>query len=361
MVDFFGWYPRDDVRMMVALGRQRARTLPAELAARPPGQRVMQLRWLFVYEADVRRFGADPIQILERGFVPIGRTIRMLRPVCNALKRQNIIPDAVWIDTEAGFQYGNLNWDLLAQIFANPRIRANMPASLQNVGDPLVDFHWTTTGYRDRIIAFDQWTASMMTNALRRSLIDSGLFKFNTPNGIVIPPMCRYGGTLPTWPVYDPHGWPLIPTSIDAKTSNPFFYYSSGNRVSYQRFHDYRWNLLIDICNWARSFMSRQDGLFWPLVTQPSTYHNSPWYFEQIIAHLARTGVTSGNNNGWIFWNENDAQFPGQPTLLYDIIMRHAGNYPAQRSLPELQMDTDSITTGDFTTTYADFLANIGP
>lgn len=361
MIDFFSWYPRDDISAMLALGRQRARSLPTELAEREPGQRVMQLRWLFVYEADVRRYDADPVTILENGFVPIGRTIRMLRPLCNALKRRNLIPDAVWIDSEAGFGYWDITPEQLTRIFASPRARANMPATLRSVGDPSVDFHWSTQGYQTRILEFNRWTAGIMTTAIRRALVDSGLFKFNTPNGVVIPPMCRYTGTMPTWPVYDPHGWPLLSTGIDGRTSNPFFYYSGGNRVTNQRVHDFRWNLLVDVCNWARSFMARPNGLFWPLITQPTTYHNSTWYFEQIIAHLARTGVTSGNGNGWIFWNEHDSSYPGQPQIVYDTLMRHADNYPAQRALPEIPMDVDQIETAGFVTTYEEFLTRMNP
>ena len=360
MVDYFAWYPPNDVQMMLALGRQRATTLPDELAARPAGQRVMQLRWLFVYEADIRRYGADPVSILANGYVPVGRTIRMLRPLCNALKRRNLIPDAVWIDTEAGFGLYDMSMDQLVSVFSNPRTRANMPARLRSI-NPTTDFFVSAPGYQQNIIDFNRWTSAIMTRAIRAALVDSGLFVFNTPNGPYIPPMCRYGGVSPSMPVYDPHGWPLFPTSIDNKTSNPFFYYTGGNRVS-NRAHDFRWNLLVDICNWGRSFLRRADSLFWPLITQPITYHNSPWYFEQIIGHLSRLGVTTNNGNGWIFWNEHDSSLgmAGQAQMVYETIARHDQPFPVQRNLPLLELDCDQIETAGFVTTYEEFLNRMG-
>lgn len=360
MVDFFAWYPPNDVSTMLSIGRQRSLTLPQELAERAPGQRVMQLRWLFVYEADVRRYGADPVAILENGFVPIGRTIRMLRPMCNMLKRQNLIPDAVWIDTESGFDCWTLSADQFNRVYASSRARANMPASIRNLTP--ADYSWTRQGYQQNIIAFNRWTAGIMTQAIRRALIDSGLFVFNTPNGPYVPPICRYTGVAPTWPVYDPNGWPLMQTSIDGRTSNTFFYNFGGNRATVNRTHDYRWNLLVDICNWGRSFMHRANGIFWPLVSQPVYYHNSPWYFEQIIAHLSRLGVTTNNGNGWIFWNEHDdsVAMAGQGQIVYETLARHDQPFPVQRDLPQLELDCDQIETAGYVTTYEDFLTNMG-
>lgn len=358
MVDFFAWYERDNVAMMLETGRQRALTLPDELAALPPGQRVIQLRWLFVYEAQVPRYHSDPVGLLERGYVPTARTVRMLRPLSVALKKRNLIPDAIWIDTEAGVSYWGMSDDQMRDLFSRPRARAKMPPSLRSL-DYDRDFNWYNPNIRTLVHDFNVWCTNLMTRALKAALVDSGLFTFNTPSGRYVPPMCRYIGMNVGFPIYDPNGWPMINSSIDGRTTNMFQYQLLGYRYN-ERVHDPRWNLLIDIINWTRSFLNKPNSLFWPLVQQPKLYY-SDWYFEQMIAHMARTGVTTPNGNGWIYWNEHDTtpQMTGQATKFYEAIARHDQNFPVQRNLPPIELDADRIETAGYVTTYTDFLNNV--
>lgn len=358
MVDCFAWYDQSDLRTIRSMGELLRYNVPANLAERPPGQRVMQLRWLFVQEAYVRTHGADALSIFENGgWVPTANTVRLLRPMCNELKRQNIIPDGIFIDTEAGFSIFNLPPEELQRIYASPRARAAMPARIRNL-NPATAFHYQTPGYQANINRFNSWTNTFVTKSLRKALIGSGLFTFNTPQGKRTPAMVRYTSMAPTFPIYDPHGWPQTNGSIDGKTSNTFIYTNNGARYAF-KVHDWRWNLMIDMINWCRSVMRRPGGAYWPLVVHPQIFHNSHWYCDQLVAHFARTGVNLSNGCQWIFWNEHDAYYVGEPTAFANMLDRHNEPWPALRNLDEIPLDADFIQTAGYTTTYAEFITRM--
>lgn len=356
MADMFCWYPRGDVPTMLSIAQQYKDITPPQLEAMPEGCKVMQIRWLLMYEGYIQRWNADPVTVFEQGFIPVGRMIRMLRPVAAEIKRRRITLDGIFIDSEAGFSWDNMRAGDMDRIYASPRARAALPPRLRNLR--MSDFHWSQPNYKEHITNFNRYASLLVTRAIRKIVYDTGLFTVRKPNGErYTPPIARYTGVGPTFPTYDLNGWPQFNGMIDGKTSCTNFWIYPGNRYA-GRVHEPGWNQFIDAVNYARSFLSRPGAKFWPLVNQPSVYHGHTWIFEQMIAHLARTGVNWANKNGWIFFNENDAAYPGQPTMLADMLDRHSEAWPVLPGLPEIPMDADVVETAGFRTTYEDYLAN---
>lgn len=357
MADYMMWYPQALPDWIPGIAQQRATLCCDQLERMPPGERVIQIRWMFMYEGYVRRWNVNPVPIFEQGFIPIGRAVRYLRPLGAELKRRGLQVDAIWVDTEAGFTSWNLDMSHMQAIYGSTRARATMPRQIRNFSPN--DFLFASPNFRTATREFNRWTELLMTRAVRNALTQGGLMWQITPQGTKRRiPIVRYTGVAPTWPTYDNHDWLRFNTSPDGTTSSTFFTIYNGTRYDV-RMHDRRWNALCDWLNVARSTLARPGGMFWPLVNQPVTYFNSPWLFEQLVAHLARTGVNWSNKNAWLYFNEQEDLYVGQSTVLWDIIARHDEAFPVQRSLPEIQLDCDSITTAGFTTTYEDFLNNI--
>ena len=106
--------------------------------------------------------------------------------------------------------------------------------------------------------------------------------------------------------------------------------------------------------------MQRPGAVVWPTIAWPSLIH--PWLFEQMVAHSTRMGMNyTGGGCGYIYWREPYINATVEDPLMVQIFNRHDQPWAPLRNLPEIAMDCDSFTTGDYTTTYSDFLANVPP
>jgi hypothetical protein len=115
---------------------------------------------------------------------------------------------------------------------------------------------------------------------------------------------------------------------------------------------------MVDWINMVRSCMARPGAGVWPIMTWP-TYTNA-WVFEQMFAHMARTGVNwTTNKCAFIYWREGWTNAAVEDPMFAAIAARHDQAFSPQRNLPAIPMDVDTISTAGFTTTYADFVANV--
>lgn len=354
-----GWYDPNNLGELPAIAQQQALRISDEIQALPQSKRVVFLRGILRYES-YTNFGADPLYLFENGGVKLSRNIAMLRPFGQELRRRGIHLDAIWTDNEGGSSAWMLTPTQLQAVLRSPKARAKMPPGVRALREEM--FVWNHPNFRNAMITFNRWAELLMFRSLRGVMVTSGVFRSPPPGGGAPeqPPTGNFNIAAPTWQVYDFNGWPTFSFALDGRTSSPGTYLSYGNRHTYQRVHDPRWNALADTLNMYRSCMRRPGAVMWPTIAWPNWSHW--WLFEQMIAHTTRTGVNyTAGGCGYVYWREPYVNAAQEDPLMVEIFNRHDQPWQPQRNLPELQMDCDSITTGDYTTTYEQFLANMPP
>lgn len=364
MPNFMGWYEKNNLRSLRSGAQFYAGQVADKIRELPPGYRVMQARWVLQYEAAMEEpWGADPLPIFESGGVPVGRGIMMYRPLGKLLKDRGLFLDAIYVDFEAGFSFWNLDEAQFRRIFASAKARAQMPPNIRKLrpeqltwGHP--DFN------RESGSLWNRWQGVMLTRAIRRIFVESGIFNLPKKRGgpLVQPAVMNFNYYSPTWRVYDHNGWPSVPVPlIDYRTSCPGFYAGLGNGGRYvNRTHHLLWNAVIDHLNWTRSIMNRPDSRLWPVLLQPIRVNS--WLMEQLVAHMTRTGVNwAGSRSAYVYFSERDYLRPQSDPIMADIMKRHDRPFPRLRGLPEIPLDSDRFETAGFVTTYEDFIRNVTP
>jgi hypothetical protein len=359
MVQWAGWYDYNHPEIFMSTADAYASGVCNQLAALPDGYRVTFLRGVLRTES-YPAYGADPMFLFENGGVKLSRQIMTLRPLGRELRRRGMHLDGVWTDNEGALGFWNLDANTLAAILASPKARAKMPPAVRALRMDMFDVR--SPNFRNAVNTFNSYAYGLMYRSLSMALVGSGIFCMpTTPGGPnVQPPTMNYMVSAPTWPVYDPNGWPWYPNTLDGRTSSPGIYLADGGRYTQPpRVHRWQWNVLIDAINHIRSVMHRPNSKIWPTIAWPN--YTNAWVFEQMIAHWARTGVNwTAGGNAFIYWVDPPVvNRQVEDPLLVQIFSRHDQPFPVQRNLPEIPLDSDSITTAGFTTTYADFLANV--
>ncbi|HMN39901.1 MAG TPA: hypothetical protein PKE29_03585 [Phycisphaerales bacterium] len=358
MPQWQGWYDSAHPEQIPSKAQQQAWRISNEIGALPPGKRVVFLRWILRYES-YTTYGADPLYLFENGGLKISRNIMMLRPFGRELRRRGLTLDGIWTDNEGGYTGWNLTQPQLAAIYSSPRARANMPPGVKALSPEM--FIWSHPNFQTAMTTFNNWALLLMYRAIRRVLVDSGIFRLPAvPGGPPVqPPTMNFNVSAPTWRTYDCNGWPNFSFLMDyIRSSSPGLYLTPGNRYAPPRVHHPLWNALIDHVNAVRSCMTRAGAVVWPTITWPSK--QNAWVFEQMIAHLVRTGMNwTAGNCGYIYWRDVNVNTAIEDPLMVDIFNRHDQPFPAQRNLPEIPMDVDSFTTAGYTTTYQEFLDHV--
>lgn len=358
MPQWMGWYPADHPEWIPDLAQQQAWLHCNEVAALPVGKRVVFLKWILRYEG-YSSFGADPLYLFENGGLKLSRTIMMLRPFGRELRRRGLTLDGIWTDHEGAETGWSLTQAQLTALYSSARARANMPPGVKALSPEM--FVFGHPNFQTAMTTFNNWARLLAYRSLRRVMVDSGIFKLpSVPGGPAAqPPTMNFNVMAPTWRTYDYNGWPNFSFLMDyTRSSSPCLYLGTGGRYAWPRVHEMLWNALVDSINMARSCMARPGAVMWPTIAWPS-WANA-WVFEQMIAHLVRTGVNwTAGNCGYIYWRDVGVNTAVEDPLMVDIFNRHDQPFPVQRDLPEIPLDVDSITTAGYTTTYQDFLDHI--
>lgn len=329
------------------------------LSAKPVGSRTLYLRRALYDELYMYRVRDDVVKVFETNSVNTNDQIRMYRPTARELRRRGITLDGIFLENEGGFQGWDLTVDQFRAIFRSKRAVARMPAAVRRGVRPEF-FEAGNPKFFEAMAIWNQYAFQVACRQLRRVTVESGLFRLPAVPGGPLrqPPTTNFWWQLPTWPAFDQNNWRYISASVDGRSSFPQCYMQLGNR--YRNFrHDHRWNVFVDHINLTRSCMVRSNAAYWPCITWPR-YCNE-WLWEQMVAHMARTGVNWANGNAYWYWKEH---YIGdqQDQKAAEIFGRHDQPFPAQRNLPRVEMDVDVIETAGFRTTYEDFLANVvGP
>lgn len=335
--------------------------MPYWAARMPAGARVIQARWVLVRETD-GGYGGSLMKMLQRGRYDVGPDVRMLRPVAKELRRQGLTIDAIFTDNEGGWPVFNITHDQMRAIYSSARIRSRMPPAVRSI--PVDRLLWSTPTF-DYAAAhlWNTWQADLLNQAMRDVFINSRLFHAvrgpgEAPTGPIVN---NFNWCNPARTAYDDNGWPFSSvTPIDGVTSNWGQYFGGVGGRYRGRTHDVKWNQLIDFCNIARACLAGPGRRFWPTVVQP--IRNNPWLWERMIAHLTRTGVNwTATKSAFVYFNEREDLGPQADPLAAQILARHDQPFPVQRNLPEVPLDSDTLETAGYVTTYAEFLDNVEP
>lgn len=336
--------------------RQRVPQIIDKLLRMPVGERAVEMYYLLAYETYPSK-GADPLAVLEKGSIDVSRTIALLKPISQELKRRRIPIDVMFIDNEGGFGVHDLGKARLKRIFRSARVRRLMPPECRTINPD--DFEQGRPNYFDATTKWDAYVRRIKYDALRKVLFESGLFDIKATAGgpILRPSAVNFWSVAPSWPIYDYNGWRQEYTSLDGISSGPSCYVGTSGSLFQNRVHHWIWNSLIQNLNQVRSCLARPNARVHPVVCNPSFCH--PWIWEQGVAHMVRSGIswTGGGRNAFLYWNANSAST--EDPIAAQIWARHDLQVAPQRNLPEIPLDVDVITTGDWTTTYEDFLENM--
>lgn len=359
MATWLGWYPQGQPETIPGFATERADATCNVLATLPPGRRCLLLRWLLIYES-YQEHGASMLEVFERGGFPVSKNIRFLRALGREIRRRGLTVDGIFMENEGAPNTWGIPSTQMNAILASPSARARMPIALRNA--TASDFDWRSPNFQRTVNLFNNYGALMLTRALRKITVDSGIFRLPPAPGMapVQPPTVNFNFGAPTFPVYDENGWRLLNATVDRVTSAQGFYLGNGRYFSENRVHHGIWNGLINSLNVIRSCMRRPNAKMWPTITWPSRVH--PWVWEQLIAHGVRTGVNwTMGNNAWLYWREPWLDGAAEDGLAVEIMSRHDQPFPVRRDLGEIPFDCDQFETAGFVTTYTDFMNEVLP
>lgn len=352
------WYPKYMGRYgSIRLMKERLATQISKLQAAPEGERAIMLWWLLTHETYVAK-GADPMAVYETGKVQTTRSLQMLKPLADELDRLGLPIDLIFIDNEGGFGFYDMGQRWIRKILRSARARAKMPLAARSVNPD--DFVHTSPRFVQALKAWDPYAAKLKYDALRRVVIQSGYFDVRLPgtNTIAKPSSVNFWSMNPTFRIRDFNGWELDnSTSLDGRSSGPQCYLGMNGSAYAGYQHHWLWNEFITYLNHVRSCLGRANSVVHPVVPHPKRCH--PWIQEEMMAHMVRNGINYTTNRcAFLYWNAYDRA--ENDVIMADVLQRHDLFYPLQRNLPEIPFDVDQVTTADYTTTYADFLTNVG-
>ncbi|GEM_PF-1147062 len=356
LVDISTFYPKEiGYRGSIEACKERIPQIIEKLRSRPIGERAVEMKFLLAYEMYPDK-GCDPLAVMEKGEVDVSRTIAMLKPLSKELKKRRIPIDVMYLDNEGGFGYYELKQTGLRKIFRSARAKRLMPPECRVLNPD--DFNSNSPNFIAAKTAWDVYAVKLKYDALRKVIVGSGLFdiKPSKSQPAVRPSAMNFWSVAPSFPIYDYNGWRLDYTSLDGISSGPSCYVGNyGSRFDNRQHHPI-WNNMIGMINQVRSCLGRPNARVHPVLSNPSFC--APWIWEQMVAHMVRSGISwTGAQNAFIYWNANSPTT--EDPIAAQIMLRHDLNIPAQRNLPEIQLDTDIIQTGNWTTTYEEFLDNM--
>ncbi len=290
--------------------------------------------------------------------------VQYLHDLFHLLHDRQLDPARIILDFEDGLDawvlsdvyHGKLD-TILTPIYGDPLCLSKMPDDVKSfsVAD-YTDYHQPRG--REAYIAWNQWQGQMRAHALAGGIRETPAEAFAKPI-----PLTNYGDIPPSFMVYDLTGCPIPAAAVGPESSPDLYITISHNRLKECR-KDRRWNHFLDTLNIARSTIAH--GLVpWVGTPRYSGDHEMRrgirWLWAEQIRHLNAMGVSQ-----FLYFN------PKRPeeSLAFDLEEdQFASRAFASLPMPdpvasrikyhEILLDSDEVTTGSVTTTYADFLKHL--
>lgn len=364
---------------MPQLNLYRTAELPAQadrlarrLAATPEGRRAVHPFYILAFEMKASEYPVDVIKIYEQDGLDVTRDTRGLAELAWRLERRGVTLDLIFCDNENSLTPWEFGDQKFKELYRSDAARARMPEVLREFDPSKLTF--MSKEYHEWMIHLNRHAQRLKMNALRKALCDSGLLSpWAGKPGAGHPPTrsCNYNCFQTSFRCFDLNGWEIdwpAPEHglIDGRTGCPVAYPSEKGFRYKDRAHHPIWNCFIDCLNHARSAAAVTDIL--PVIRDPIKARGQAkdtvdpggrWLSDQLIGHLVRTGASrfmlfhvpcSAADDvalAEIFQKHEAAAIPATPLT---------GVGPRGAALPEIPMDVDEVVTGDWKTTYSEFL-----
>lgn len=334
----------------------QARAIAEDLERTPPGRRAVTPFYILGRALKASEYPVDIVGIYERGSIDISRDVAALGHLGDQLRRRNITLDFLYCDNENDLTPWTFGLEKIQEVYRSRRARDRMPeAALRHDVDRLV---FLTPEYHDWLLDFGEYANQLRIEALRKTLIDSGLL---SPWSARTDAM-NFFTIRTSFLIYDYNGWEYRnQTLVDSRTSCPVCMLSAAGHRYKGREHHPLWNSFIDVLNHARS--GAASGPIAPVIREPLRAVGQPpgtvdpagrWFMDQLIGHLIRSGADR-------FMFHHPGATPADDVAVAGMMRNHEHALAATpQTLPEITLDVDEVETGDFRTTYAEFLA-LGP
>lgn len=336
--------PRDAPAKAAAITEQLART--------PEGRRAFQPFYILVYGLRASEFPVDITRIYETGVIDVSRDVAVMAELGARLAARGVELDLVYCDNEDGLSPWNVGIERLKAVYRSPAALERMPERLRLFDVEKIKF--PSPEYHDWLLHLGPYIEAIRVEALRKAIYDSGVADPASNRTAA----CNFHVIRTSFRVYDYNGWEIENRAlIDGRTSCPVAYPGGSGQRHRGREHHAVWNSLIDCLNHARSAGAVSDIV--PVVREALRRKDQPagtvdpggrWLLDQLIGHLVRTGASR-------FMMFHAHASAADDLAMAETLQRHEEAAPATNpTLPEVPLDVDEVVTGDWRTTYSDFL-----
>lgn len=291
--------------------------------------------------------------------------IAYLQMIFAQMRSRNLIPSRIVLDFEdqlvtwsLTIPTGSTLQTVLLPIYGSSACTAKMPASVLQYSAADYPSFMTVRG-RAATIAWNNWQLALAAQTLRQTLVP----RLTAAFGASIP-ITNFNDIHPSFPVYDLNNWPATNVGVGNESSPAAYLDVTGSRYSNLQ-KDVRWNRLIDALNCVRSAIRNGPVLPWVSYPTFSATNNQQatfmmWLWREEIKHFNQMGITQ-----YLYFNPPKIfANPGATSVddLFASQVFQSLQVPAVKPTTiynAIPLDANSITTGNVTTTYKEFLANL--
>jgi hypothetical protein len=275
----------------------------------------------------------------------------LMRRFYRALKRK---PAFIYCDNEATLnRFGFPSVDWLKPIFDDPMCRRWMPAGLDGVtADQVMDF-WSPGHTRRPCELWNGYAADLVRRSVDLIVRASGLLDTGAR-------FVQAEAVNPRRPVYDFNGWEQVGRVVSSSTSNWFCYGGAGQRHQNLDVPP-GWAALADEIEVVRACTDSgtQRSMCPHLITNPDPAIGDfcyPWVFEHLLGHIARTPQPGWPCRDVILFNPPATR--KRELEVQALVIKHMSHRLAA-VLPPVSLTQPTITTGNWTSSVADFKQHV--
>jgi len=342
---FFNGYKR-------AEASKQAFELAEMLEKVPEGRRGLHPFYLLAFQLKLAEHPVDAVSIFERGEIDVSKDTETLGRLGEQLSKRGIVLDYIYCDNENDLSVWTLGDERIKEVYRSEKAKNRFPpAALRHDVSKL---KFMTPEYHEWLLHFGSYAQQIKIEGIRKVLIESGLM---SPWGERTMATNFYG-VRTSFRIYDLNGWEYEwQTLVDTRTSCPVCMPAPQGQRYAGRVHHRAWNSFIDLINHARS--AGATGPINPIIREPFRVQGQApgtvdpgarWYWDQLMGHLIRTGAST-----YMMFHEYATA--ADDRAIAEIVRGHEAALPAARPvLPEIRLDVDEVVTGDWRTTYSDFL-----
>lgn len=344
--------PRIDINKPQQAPAQ-AQAISEQLARTPEGRRAVQPYYILAYGLRASEYPIDITRIYETGVIDVSRDVTVMAELDLRLANRGIDLDLIYCDNEDGLSPWSVGIERLKAVYRSPAALERMPERLRSFD--VEHLKLLSREHHDWLLHLGPYIEAIRVEALRKAIYDSGVANPASNRTAA----CNFHVMRTSFRVYDLNGWEIENQAlIDGRTSCPVAYPGGSGQRHRGRVHHAVWNSFIDCVNYSRSAAATSAIL--PVIREPlrragqaanTVDPGGRWLMDQLMGHLIRTGASR-----YMFFHAHASA--ADDIAIAEIMRDHEEALPGARPvLPEIPLDVDEVVTGEWRTTYAEFLS----